>query len=86
MIAEKFGRFLRDSSAVRVSRSMRDVAYKVLKTRENYVREHQREPGLRRLPKSWGCAGKRLCLRWMPSQIPSLCTSPSILMAATRSA
>lgn len=41
MIAGEIRRFLRDSSAVRVSRSMRDVAYKVLKTRENYVREHR---------------------------------------------
>ena len=51
MIAGEIRRFLRDSSAVRVSRSMRDIAYKVLKTRENYLREHQREPGIEEIAK-----------------------------------
>lgn len=51
MIAGEIRRFLRDSSAIRVSRSMRDIAYKVLKTRENYVREHQREPGIEEIAK-----------------------------------
>ena len=54
MIAGEIRRFLRDSSAVRVSRSMRDVAYKVLKTRENYVREHQKEPGIEEIAKELG--------------------------------
>lgn len=44
MIAGEIRRYLRDSSAVRVSRSMRDVAYKVLQVREAYLSEHQREP------------------------------------------
>ena len=51
MIAGEIRRFLRDSSAVRVSRSMRDIAYKVLKTRENYLLEHQREPGIEEIAK-----------------------------------
>ena len=54
MIAGEIRRFLRDSSAVRVSRSMRDVAYKVLKTRENYLREHQKEPGIEEIAKELG--------------------------------
>ena len=44
MIAGEVRRFLRDSSAVRVSRSMRDTAYKVLKAREEFSREYMREP------------------------------------------
>ena len=51
MIAGEIRRFLRDSSAIRVSRSMRDVAYKVLKTRENYLREHQKEPSIEEIAK-----------------------------------
>ncbi|MCD8147242.1 MAG: RNA polymerase sporulation sigma factor SigG [Clostridiales bacterium] len=46
MISGEVRRFLRDSSAVRVSRSMRDVAYKVLQAREVYLSQHQREPSL----------------------------------------
>jgi RNA polymerase sporulation-specific sigma factor len=44
MIAGEVRRFLRDSSSVRVSRSMRDTAYKVLKVREEFVRSQMREP------------------------------------------
>ena len=34
-----------------IRRSMRDVAYKVLKTRENYLREHQKEPSIEEIAK-----------------------------------
>jgi len=44
MIAGEIRRFLRDNSAVRVSRSLRDLAYKVMQTREALVNETQREP------------------------------------------
>lgn len=44
MIVGEIRRYLRDNSAVRVSRSVRDTAYKVLQTKEKYVNEHQREP------------------------------------------
>ena len=44
MIIGEIRRYLRDNSAIRVSRSMRDTAYKVLQVRDKYVAEHQREP------------------------------------------
>ena len=44
MIIGEIRRYLRDNSAIRVSRSMRDTAYKVLQVRDKYVSEHQREP------------------------------------------
>lgn len=44
MIVGEIRRYLRDNSAVRVSRSMRDTAYKVLQAKEKYMAEHQREP------------------------------------------
>lgn len=44
MILGEIRRFLRDNSAIRVSRSMRDVAYRVLQVKEQYMSEHQREP------------------------------------------
>ncbi len=52
MISGEIRRFLRDSSAMRVSRSLRDTAYRVLQAREQYVREHQREPTVEELAKS----------------------------------
>ena len=44
MIVGEIRRYLRDNSAIRVSRSMRDTAYRVLQTRERLLRERQREP------------------------------------------
>ena len=44
MIAGEIRRFLRDSSTVRVSRSMRDTAYKVLQVKEAFMAKNQREP------------------------------------------
>lgn len=44
MIVGEIRRYLRDNSAVRVSRSMRDTAYKVLQAREKLMAESQREP------------------------------------------
>lgn len=46
MIVGEIRRYLRDNSAMRVSRSMRDTAYKVLQAKEKYMTEHQREPSL----------------------------------------
>ncbi len=44
MISGEVRRYLRDSSAIRVSRSLRDTAYRVLQAREAWVSEHQKEP------------------------------------------
>ena len=44
MIIGEIRRYLRDNSAIRVSRSMRDTAYRVLQAREKLQRESQREP------------------------------------------
>lgn len=44
MIVGEIRRYLRDNSSMRVSRSMRDTAYKVLQTKEAYLAKHQKEP------------------------------------------
>ena len=44
MILGEVRRYLRDNSTMRVSRAMRDTAYKVLQAKEAYMAEHQREP------------------------------------------
>ena len=51
MIIGEIRRYLRDNSAVRVSRSMRDTAYKVLQAKERYMAEHQREPSIEEIAK-----------------------------------
>lgn len=49
MIVGEIRRYLRDNSAVRVSRSMRDTAYKVLQAKERYLSQHQKEPTVEEL-------------------------------------
>ena len=44
MIVGEIRRYLRDNSSIRVSRSMRDTAYRILQAREKLVAETQREP------------------------------------------
>ena len=51
MIVGEIRRYLRDNSSVRVSRSMRDTAYKVLKVKERFLSEYQREPTLEEIAK-----------------------------------
>ena len=51
MIAGELRRFLRDHSAVRVSRSMRDTAYRVLKAKEKLTARDGREPTVEQIAK-----------------------------------
>ena len=51
MIIGEIRRYLRDNSAIRVSRSMRDTAYRVLQVRERLISETQREPTVEQIAK-----------------------------------
>lgn len=51
MIVGEIRRYLRDNSSVRVSRSMRDTAYKVLQAKERLIAQHQREPSMDEIAK-----------------------------------
>ena len=52
MIAGEVRRYLRDNSAIRVSRSIRDVAYKVLQCKEAMTADLGREPTLEEISKA----------------------------------
>ena len=52
MIIGEIRRYLRDNSAIRVSRSMRDTAYRALQAKEAFLRDHQREPTITELSKA----------------------------------
>ena len=51
MIAGEVRRYLRDNSAIRVSRSIRDIAYKVLQCKEGMLLRLGREPTLEEVAK-----------------------------------
>lgn len=54
MIAGELRRFLRDHSALRVSRSMRDTAYKVLQAKEKLTVRDGREPSVEQIAAELG--------------------------------
>ena len=52
MIAGEIRRYLRDNSAIRVSRSIRDVAYRVLQCKEALTTQLGRDPSLEEISKA----------------------------------
>ena len=44
MIIGEIRRYLRDNNSIRVSRSLRDIAYKAIYAKENYVKQNLKEP------------------------------------------
>lgn len=51
MIIGEIRRYLRDNSKIRVSRSMKDIAYKALQFKEKYLMEHTKEPTIEEIAK-----------------------------------
>ena len=51
MIIGEVKRYLRDNNSIRVSRSIRDLAYKVIQYKEKYVKEHGKEPSIEEIAK-----------------------------------
>ncbi len=60
MIAGELRRFLRDHSALRVSRSMRDTAYRVLQAKEKLLAATGREPSVEALEAETGIARREI--------------------------
>lgn len=54
MIIGEIRRYLRDNSSIRVSRSMRDNAYRALTVKEKLTSENQREPTVEEIAKELG--------------------------------
>lgn len=54
MIIGEIKRYLRDNSSIRVSRSIRDLAYKILAIKERAIKENLKEPTVEELAKELG--------------------------------
>ena len=54
MIIGEIRRYLRDNNSIRVSRSLRDLAYKVLAIRDREMKTNQREIGIEEIAKELG--------------------------------
>jgi len=51
MIIGEIRRYLRDNTAVRVSRSIKDTAYQAMKVKEDFINEEKREPTIDEISK-----------------------------------
>ena len=56
MIIGEIRRYLRDNSPMRVSRSLRDTAYKAIYTKEGYIRKYMKEPTVQEIADEIGIA------------------------------
>lgn len=54
MIIGEIRRYLRDNNSIRVSRSLRDIAYKAIYARENYIKQHLKEPTINEIAQETG--------------------------------
>jgi RNA polymerase sporulation-specific sigma factor len=54
MIIGEIRRYLRDNNSIRVSRSLRDIAYKAIYAKENYVKQHLKEPDIAEIAEEIG--------------------------------
>lgn len=62
MIVGEIRRFLRDNNAVRVSRSMKDAAYRAMQVREQIISETQREPTVEQIAEKLGLPREEVVL------------------------
>ena len=54
MIIGEIRRYLRDNNAIRVSRSIKDTAYRAMQVKEEFVNRHQREPKVSEIAEAMG--------------------------------
>ena len=59
MIIGEIRRYLRDNNSVRVSRSMRDTAYKAMLAKEKLIAQKQQEPTIEEIAKELD----KMCIR-----------------------
>lgn len=55
MISGELRRYLRDNTPLRISRSLRDLAYRAMQTKEELTGKFQREPDITEIAAALGC-------------------------------
>lgn len=62
MIIGEIRRYLRDNNSIRVSRSLRDIAYQALQAREQLISRHSKEPTIIEIAKELGIPKEEVVL------------------------
>lgn len=70
MIIGEIRRYMRDNNSIRVSRSLRDTAYKAIYARENYVKQNLREPTLQEIADEIGISNEDIVFAMDAIQAP----------------
>lgn len=70
MILGEIKRYLRDNNSIRVSRSLRDTAYKAIYTRENLTKRNQKEPTITEIAAEIGVSKEDIVLAMDAIQTP----------------
>lgn len=70
MIIGEIRRYLRDNSSLRVSRSLRDTAYKAIYAKEGYMRQYMREPTVQEIADEIGISKEEVVFAMDAIQAP----------------
>lgn len=70
MIVGEIRRYLRDNSSIRVSRSLRDTAYKAIYAKEGYVKKYMKEPTMQEVAEEIGIAKQDIMFALDAIQVP----------------
>lgn len=70
MIIGEIRRYLRDNNSIRVSRSLRDTAYKAIYAKENLTKQNQKEPTINEIAAEIGIDSEEICMALDAIQSP----------------
>lgn len=76
MIIGEIRRYMRDNNSIRVSRSLRDTAYKAIYAKENYVKKHLKEPTVEEISEEIGISKEDIVLALDAIQVPMSLQEP----------
>lgn len=70
MIIGEVRRYLRDNNSIRVSRSLRDLAYKAMQFKEKFIKENNKEPTIEQIAKELGVEKEEIAFSFDAIQDP----------------
>lgn len=76
MIIGEIRRYMRDNNSIRVSRSLRDTAYKAIYAKENYIKQHLKEPTVQEIAEEIGISKEDIVFALDAIQAPMSLQEP----------
>lgn len=76
MIIGEIRRYMRDNNAIRVSRSLRDTAYKAIYARENYMKKNLKEPTVEEISREISISKEEIVQALDAIQVPMSLQEP----------